>query len=100
VRELQNLIERAVALSIGGIIQAEDFPFLKEGTKKISKKRENPPDHFPAGGINLDEIMLEIERTWVQAALKAAEGNKTRAAALLQISFRSFRYRLNKLGLE
>ncbi len=100
VRELQNLIERAVALSIGGIIQEDDFPFLKDGTKETPQKRENPPDHFPAGGINLDEIMLEIERSWVQAALKAADGNKTRAAALLQISFRSFRYRLNKLGLE
>ena len=67
-----------------------------------------PPEGsgFPAGGVDLDGLVDELERAWLLRALKATRGpgaprgNKTEAAKLLGLSARSFRYRLQKLGLE
>ena len=65
-----------------------------------------PPRHeedepaFPAEGVNLDAILASLEKRWLVAAIDEADGNKTRAARLLQMSFRSFRYRLAKYDLD
>jgi len=55
---------------------------------------------FPEEGLNLDSMLSQTERQWLVAALEHAGGNKTQAALLLKMSFRSFRYRLAKYGLD
>ena len=103
IRELQNLIERAVALCIGGIIQCDDLPRNLAQTQD-SKVQEIPSsidkEKFPEEGVNLDAILLDKEREWINKALIYTDGNKTKAAKLLGMTFRSFRYRLSKMGLE
>ncbi len=95
VRELENVIERAVALSRTSQIEVESLPpsVLGQSTHVV-------PTQIPAEGVDLDELMNQYERTLLSEALEAAGGVKKRAARLLGISFRSFRYRLEKLGME
>jgi two-component system response regulator PilR (NtrC family) len=63
--------------------------------------RVNPFDlQIPADGINLEKVIGEIERDLLLKALDRAGGVKKRAAELLNVSFRSFRYRLEKYGIE
>ncbi|MEC7985850.1 MAG: sigma-54 dependent transcriptional regulator [Myxococcota bacterium] len=99
VRELQNLIERAVALSVGNVLQKTDFPpnFQSDywSTKRLEKAMEIPDE-----GVNLDAILAEIEKKWLMAAMSKANGHRGNAASLLKMSFRSFRYRLAKYGME
>ena len=113
IRELQNLIERAVALCIGGIIQCDDLPrnLIHTPNSRIEEKIPMLDEEkiqkeifseeiFPEEGVNLDAILLEKEREWINKALLYTDGNKTKASKLLGMTFRSFRYRLTKLGLE
>jgi two-component system, NtrC family, response regulator PilR len=95
VRELENMLERAVALSSGPILTATDLP---ESTR--TSPRVEVPAAFPAEGVDLDRLLADFERGWLQRALEHTGGIRKRAAALLGISFRSLRYRLEKLGLE
>jgi two-component system response regulator PilR (NtrC family) len=53
-----------------------------------------------ADGIDLDDVLAATEVGYINRALELCGGNKTRAAKLLGMSFRSFRYRLDKLGLD
>jgi len=96
VRELENGIERAVALSRSEWIEAESLPpalgQASEG-KGASKS-------LPEGRIDLDDLVAEYERGLLLHALERSGGVKKRAAHALGISFRSFRYRLEKLGLD
>ena len=95
VRELENLIERAVALSSGPIIGVSDLPEIRPTS--ISVKI---PTEFPADGIDLDHLLADFERAWVLRALEHTNGVRKAAASLLGISFRSMRYRLAKLGFD
>ncbi len=97
VRELQNVIERAVALASGSAILLEDLPEKMRG--KIAPVEVSSELRFPPDGVDIDGILNQLEQQWLKAALDAADGNKTRAAQLLNISFRSFRYRLAKHGM-
>ncbi len=97
VRELENIIERAVVLEHQDVILPESLPeFLR---------RPEEPGAVPAAvglpeqGMNLDVTIEEIERRLITEALRRSKGVKKDAAELLGISFRSFRYRLAKLGL-
>ena len=96
VRELENIIERAVALSSGTVIGLGDLPEVK--APKIATPQ--PPTALPAEGVDLDQLVSDYERTWVLRALEQAAGVRKRAAGLLGISFRSLRYRLQKLGID
>lgn len=103
IRELQNLIERSVALCIGGIIQCDDLPrnlTQTQDTKTQEIQSSIDKEEFPEEGVNLDAILLDKEREWINKALTYTDGNKTKAAKLLGMTFRSFRYRLSKMGLE
>ena len=93
VRELQNIMERAVTLSSGSTLGADDFPV------KQSRATPEVPHEIPAEGVDLDRLLSDYERMWVARALEKTDGVRKRAAALLGISFRSMRYRLEKLGL-
>jgi two-component system response regulator PilR (NtrC family) len=94
VRELENIIERAVALSSQNVITANDLPTFKQTS------RTDTLIDLPAEGIDLDHVLAEFERAWVMRALEATGGVRKRAATLLGISFRSMRYRLAKLGID
>ena len=93
VRELQNIIERGVTLSSGPMLGAEDFPLRQ------SRPAAEVPAELPAEGVDLDRLLTDYERMWVTRALEKSDGVRKRAASLLGISFRSLRYRLEKLGL-
>jgi len=96
VRELENIVERAVALSAGPTIISEDLPPLRSAAVKAQAATVE----FPDDGVDLDRLVYDFERGIVQQALDRAGGVRKRAAALLGISFRSLRYRLDKLGFE
>jgi two-component system, NtrC family, response regulator PilR len=96
VRELENVIERAVALSSSTLIGVSDLPEVK--TPKIATSLA--PAALPAEGVDLDQLVSDYERTWVLRALEQTGGVRKRAAVLLGISFRSLRYRLEKLGID
>ena len=96
VRELENIIERAVALSSGPMIGASDLPEVKAA--KLATPQ--PPAVLPPEGVDLDQLVSDYERTWVMRALEQCGGVRKRAAVLLGISFRSLRYRLQKLGID
>ncbi len=95
IRELENVIERAVTLEPGPIIRPESLP--------ESLRRPRAPDafhvDFPAEGLDLDKLMEQIERDLIRRALERVDGVQSRAAQLLGTGFRSFRYRLQKYGM-
>jgi len=95
VRELENVIERAVALSRGSTIGLESMPptLLRGGSLDTAME-------IPETGVDLDELVSSYERRLIEQALHRAGGVKKRAAELLGLSFRSLRYRLDKLGLD
>ena len=95
VRELENIMERAVALSSSATIGIADLPEVKP-----SKAASSEPTGFPAEGVDLERLLGDFERTWVLRALEHTNGVRKRAAALLGVSFRSLRYRLVKLGID
>jgi len=98
VRELENIIERTVALEGGQIILPESLPpFVNtlSGRKMASSKEiEVGPE-----GVDLDKIVGQIERELIIKAIHASNGVKKRAAKLLNITFRSMRYRIEKYNL-
>lgn len=98
VRELENIVERAIAMEQTKVILPETLPELKgkspDEPVKIESLTEVPY------GFNLDNAVYEFEKKYLLKALEKAGGNKTKAAEILGISFRSIRYRLQKLGLE
>jgi two-component system response regulator PilR (NtrC family) len=98
VRELSNIIERSVALCSGSLVLPTDLPdrIVDGGRASLSLAHEE----FPDDGINLDGLLGQFEKRWLVGALEESKGNKTEAAKLLQMSFRSFRYRLAKFGLD
>jgi two-component system, NtrC family, response regulator PilR len=95
VRELENVIERAVALARGESIEADGLP-----PTVIEGRELGSAVTIPEAGVDLDALMGDFERSLLLEALRQSGGVKKRAAQRLGISFRSFRYRLEKLGLE
>ena len=95
VRELENLIERAVTLESGDRITRASLPEL------APRRREEPAaaNDLPTEGVNLEQLVGEFERALIDKALARASGVRKNAAKLLGISFRSLRYRLAKLGV-
>jgi two-component system response regulator PilR (NtrC family) len=100
VRELENILERACTLCSGNVIHAEDLklPNVEAAGVRTSGGGTNwsPEEAFG----NLDAYLENIEREILTRALEDSRWNKTAAAKLLGISFRSLRYRLKKLELE
>jgi two-component system response regulator PilR (NtrC family) len=96
VRELENTIERAVALCRGDVIEPEVLPAVLLAPRAVASGAAQ----LPGGGESLDDLMNAFERDLLLAALAKTGGVKKRAAQLLGITFRSFRYRLEKLGLD
>jgi len=99
VRELENLIERAVALEGGAMLSAEHFP-TPSGTGRTLSGAHPDSKIVPPEGLDIDASLADLERALILAALKQSKGVRKHAAKLLRISFRSLRYRLKKLGIE
>ena len=99
IRELENLIERSVALSNTNILLPDSLAMSVHKKRWIEgvKNRRFDLDEV-AHGVALDEILAEIERAYVEKAMECASGNKNKAAELLGLSLRSFRYRVDKLN--
>jgi two-component system response regulator PilR (NtrC family) len=97
VRELANVIERAVTLADGPEIRASDLPPALARSAPVAVA----PDAaiLPEAGIDLQEHLDAIERRLLEQALERSGGVKTVAARLLRITFRSLRYRLAKFGI-
>jgi len=91
VRELENILERATALSSGDGIEAEDLHLEPE---------EMGGEALGRGSETLDDYLNRLERQAILEALQKTEGNRTAAARVLGVTFRSMRYRLERLGIE
>jgi len=100
VRELENTLERALALCDGDRIRASDLqlrpcaPTPAEGAASLS------PRNLALGTAPLDSHVEELEKQAIHDALDKTRWNKTKAAEMLGMSFRSLRYRIKKLGIE
>ncbi|MCP3677567.1 MAG: sigma-54-dependent Fis family transcriptional regulator [Deltaproteobacteria bacterium] len=100
VRELENIIERAVALESSAVILPESLPpHVVHGVEGNLPSRALP-DQFPHDGLDLGKSVEEYEKRMLVNALREAGGVKKRAADLLGLTFRSMRYKLDKYGLE
>jgi len=97
VRELENIVERSAALETSNIVLPESLA-LSSLRERENERRKRRTDLGP-DGIQLDEVMLEIESEYLAQALKIARGSKQGAAELLGINLRSLRYRLEKPGM-
>ncbi len=104
VRELENILERAMTLCEGDTIQAEDLMLPSDnGTSNDTARAINLPEpgELPIGSdMPLEDYLDSIEKDAIVKALEQTRYNKTAAAKLLGITFRALRYRLKKLGLE
>ncbi|MBI2223331.1 MAG: sigma-54-dependent Fis family transcriptional regulator [Acidobacteria bacterium] len=98
IRELENAVERAVALETGTLISAASLPeHVLSGLP--AAVNGNGAEALPATGFDLERHVEDIEREYIAEALRRAGGVKSRAAELLGMSFRSFRYYMKKYNL-
>jgi two-component system, NtrC family, response regulator PilR len=100
VRELENVIERMMALESGQSLMPEGLPdFIREPLKPKLDALANTLT-WNASGVKLDDILANVEREYLLKALHQTGGTKRDAARLLSISMRSMRYRLEKFNLD
>jgi two-component system response regulator AtoC len=95
IRELENVLERAMVLTEGPKITVEDLP---EAVRR-------PPPESPGGSLDTDDLSVKrhgarLERHLIQLALDRTGGNKTQAAELLDLSPRALRYKIQEYGIE
>jgi len=109
VRELENIIERGVALESSNIILPENLtlPGYATATKneKDSSTNDNPTFVAASGeeelfDLGLEKIMMNLERKLIKHALQKTNNSKMKAAELLQVSFRSLRYKIKKYNID
>ncbi len=102
VRELENTIERALALESDHRISADSLP---ERIRTYAQHSITEPSHngdgtvLPEAGMNLEEHIQQLERSYLLAALERSAGVRTRAASLLKMSYRSFRHYAKKYDI-
>jgi len=94
VRELVNILQRAVTLCEGDVITPEDLSLDSDPARDEISLADRPDDR------NLDDYMEDIEKRILEKALIEARYNKTEAARQLGITFRSLRYKLKKYGID
>ncbi|MBM3807515.1 MAG: sigma-54-dependent Fis family transcriptional regulator [Acidimicrobiia bacterium] len=99
VRELENTVERSVALESGPSIGVSTLPqHLRDRRPATTRPGDSIAD--TGQGFNLERHLQDIERAHLERALERASGVQTRAADLLGLSFRQFRYLVRKHGLK
>jgi len=99
VRELKNLIERAVLIGKGPALTENELGLNMPGRGQVSAKLDikEPLPVLTAEGLDLSEQLQCFEKHYIEAALKIAKGNESQAARLLKLNHHTFRYRKNKL---
>ena len=97
IRELENALERAVALEATPTILPDSLPATIRGD---SPRAAAPAEALPESGFDLEAHVQEIERGYIAEALQKAGGVQVKAADLLGMSFRSFRYYVKKYNLR
>jgi len=117
VRELENILERALTLCEGTQLDQSDLQLpqhkvsipapINTPSQPVSSSDNNPrplsssiSDSVIGSGVPLEDYLESIEREVIQTALEKTKHNKTKAAELLGITFRALRYRLKKLGID
>ena len=94
VRELENIIERVVLLCDDEVIDAGHLP------EEISAASKAEKVVLPSGGMDIEKLMEYTEKAYLLKALEKTNGVKTEAAKLLNLTFRSFRHKLKKYGID
>lgn len=106
IRELENIIQRAVAFCRGTTIGVEDLDARPVSTGEVPEPAPAESTgpllriEIPPEGLSLDETLASVEERYIRRALEITGGSVTRAAQLLGTSFRSLRYRIKKLGID
>ncbi len=100
VRELKNVIERAVLMGKGQVVRREDLGITRGGTGASAEMPAtgglfSPP--MTPSGVDLDSLQESFDRYYIHEALRLSGGNESRAASLLNINHHTFRYRRKKL---
>jgi len=98
IRELENVLERAVALEATPTILPDSLPPGIRGS--LPSAGGTPLEALPESGFDLEAHVKEIEMSYIAEALKRAGGVQVKAAELLGMSFRSFRYYVKKYNLR
>jgi len=96
IRELENIIERSVAMESSNIILPENLVLSTGETNSATALAANLPEK----GIDLDEELKKFEKQLIEKALQKTRGSKTKAAEFLHVTFDSLRYRIEKLGID
>jgi len=103
VRELENIIERGVAMESSNIILPESLTLSlhRQGKSKLTPDGSSTDAEFDDIYTDgLDEVMARTEKRYIEHALTKANNSKMRAAELLKISFRSIRYKIQKYNIN
>ena len=102
IRELENVLERAVALEATPVVLPDSLPsnIRGEASTRNHVSAVAPVSGLPETGFDLEAHVQEIERGYIAEALKRAGGVQVKAAELLGMSFRSFRYYVKKYNLR
>ena len=105
VRELENILERALALCSENVIQLDDLQLtppneVMKADDAASAAGGSNPTATPGGKVPLQEYLDELEKAAILEALEKTRYNRTAAAKLLGITFRALRYRMERLGIN
>ena len=92
IRELENVIERALVLGSGEMLDTDALPADLRRPRDV----QDVPVEIPESGLDLQATLDQIEQRYIQMALARTGGVQTRAAELLRVSFRQLRYKLQK----
>ncbi|MFH1350395.1 MAG: sigma-54 dependent transcriptional regulator [Pseudomonadota bacterium] len=98
VRELENIIERSVALETSNIVLPESLTlshFKRDGTRRDRRQID-----LTREGIHLEKVMIDMEKDYIIKAMEMAKGSKQEAAVLLGVTLDSLKYRIKKLNVE
>jgi DNA-binding NtrC family response regulator len=100
VRQLENAVERAVALCSGNELQV-DLPVERTLVRAVAASAggASSPVSIPSDGMDMERYVADLERALIQSALRQCNGVQTRAAEMLKLSYRSFRHLLKKYDL-
>jgi two-component system, NtrC family, response regulator PilR len=98
VRELENIIERSVALENSNIVLPDSLVLSEH--KREGRKTELPSFHLTSAGLDLEKELSELEKELLQQSLQLSNGVIKKAAELLHLSFRSMRWKIKKYGLK
>ena len=104
MRELENILERAMAMCDGDTIEPEDLMLPQRGVRAEADAAGSTHDHAALRSTSadggLDDYISNLERSAIVKALEESRYNKTAAARKLGITFRALRYKLKKLGID